>query len=127
RVRALGELVEDRGVHRFAAERPLEYLLVAPVAVRARGADLDLDAVQVVLGVDDEGAELAADLEHDGLRVRPVRMVMMVAHVAPIVDGRPRSGARPFRGISGRRSPSAAGRGTGTSAGTASRAASASR
>ena len=46
------------------------------VDVVARRADLDLGTVQRGIGVDDERAEVAADVEHDLLGMRTVGMVL---------------------------------------------------
>jgi hypothetical protein len=50
----------------------VEDLLVRAVGIVLRGADLDLGTVDGGVGVDDEGAEVAADLENDRLGMRTV-------------------------------------------------------
>ena len=66
------------------ADDALEHVLVAAFGVAAVGADLDLGVQQRRVGVDDQGAELAADLEHDVLVVRPVRLGVVV-HMRVVV------------------------------------------
>ena len=63
----------------------LEHVLVAALPVVAGGRDLDLASVHVRVGVDDQRAELAADLEHDELRVRPIRVPLVVRVVVVVL------------------------------------------
>src|SRR5208282_480405 len=76
RVSAGAQAVEHGGEFGCAARAPLEYLLVAAALVRAGLADLDLDAVHGWIGAQDQGAEVAADVQHDELGM-PARRVVL--------------------------------------------------
>src|SRR5207248_8824458 len=84
RVHPVLDSVEDGDVQRTAVDAPLEHVLAAPAGVVAGGADLDLLVEQPRIRVDEEGAELPAELEHDGLGAGPVVEVvmMLLAHGA---------------------------------------------
>ena len=72
--------VEHRAVERPAGDRPLVDLLVGAFVVAPRGADLDLRAVQVRAGVEDEGPDARPEVEHHVLGPGVGGVVVVVAH-----------------------------------------------
>ena len=64
RVLAGGQRIEHGSVERPAGDRPLVDLLVGALVVAPRGADLDLRAVQVRAGAENERSDARPDVEH---------------------------------------------------------------
>jgi hypothetical protein len=79
---ALGQVVVDEHGCRLGTEQPAEHLLVLPVPILAGRADLDLCAEQLRARADDQRADLAAEVEHDGLGPHVFDVVMMVVVLA---------------------------------------------
>jgi hypothetical protein len=69
---------------------------VAAAIVLARGADLDLHSKHGGIRVEDQRADVIADVQHDGLGVRPRAVVLLAARV-----GAP-TGTVPVHGVGAR-------------------------
>src|SRR5262249_12105323 len=80
RVLAGGERLEHGSVERPAGDRPLVDLLVGALGVPPGGADLDLHAVQVRSGVEDERSDARPEIQHHVLGPSVRGVVVVVAH-----------------------------------------------
>jgi hypothetical protein len=77
--------VEHGGERWLTVDAPLEHLLVTAVSVVARGADLDLNAVHIAPGVNDQRPHFLTDVKDHELRVLARRKALGLMCVVVVV------------------------------------------